>query len=120
MKNIPIIFLIVILQACGGDLVCTTDIRSGVIIDVYEEDGSEPICGFDLELIDGEYIESYNSPDLSPCQSFRFRGAIERPGTYQFVISKAGYQTYASEEFTLRSDGCHVITQNFQIRLKEI
>ncbi len=120
MKYIHTLLLIAMLQACGSDLVCTLDIKPGVTIQVYEEESSEPICGFSLELIDGEYIESYDSPDLSPCQSFEFQGAMERTGTYQFVISKAGYQTYASEEFTVRSDDCHVITREFQVRLKKI
>ncbi len=47
-----------------------------------------------------------------------YGGAFERPGLYTITVSREGYTTSVVEEIEVEHDGCHVLTQQLDVRLQ--
>lgn len=121
MNKVNIAFFIAIpvfLQACGG---CTDHTEPGVVVIPYTQRSGEPICGVEVMLIDGDYVESKTSDDDAACleHDAQLQMAFEREGNYQVVVSKDGYKTWTSDEIAVISDRCHVIRHDIEVYLEQ-
>jgi len=112
----------VVVVACGNDddgtdnpVICTLDIKSGLIVKVKDGIGGEPLVeGVEVIAMDNDYKEKLttNGIDL-------FYGAQERIGTYVITVNKEGYTMMTTEPIVVTKDACHVITQNLEVILEK-
>lgn len=110
------------LSGCGGSLSCTPSIEAGLYISVLDATTGEPaLCETTIDVFeDGEVVESFVAAE-GACSGQRgsVRMLDERPGVYQVVVSRPGFETYASEPFEVRSrpNDCHVETVYLEVAL---
>lgn len=109
---------IMFFQRCDPNtqLLCTEELRAGLSIQVQDGiTGSYLADSVTIKIKDGNYEEELQSPYYFYYDE-PFTGAYERPGNYQIVTSKAGYQNDTSYA-TVTEDQCHVITVNKVVKL---
>ncbi len=105
------------LSACGDpvELVCTEELRPGIIVDVLEEGTGLPAAdGATLTVHDGDYDES----STEAYEGRTMAGAWERAGTYDVAVAKPGYHTWVRTGVVVRADECHVITVHLEVGLR--
>jgi hypothetical protein len=92
--------------ALGGcTLMCTTEARSGIVVDVTDADTGLPIATATVTLAEGDYVEV-----LGPDDGFdgSYAGAWERAGVYEVEVIAAGYAPGAANGVRVEQDDCHV------------
>lgn len=109
------------LSACSTDpigVICTEEARPGIVVDVRDAGTGEPAAeGAVLTLSDPPFVQVV---DQTTVQGLVLFGAVERPGTYDVMIEKAGFETWTREdvEVSLTPDECHVETVHLEARLE--
>ena len=118
-----ILTLLSLLAASGCDLIdskiCTDNLVSGIVLYIIDEPTDGAVTSFYAEVVDGDYIDSYQVGDTTIFTSPIFRShrapsaslAVERPGTYQINIQSAGYESWQQSNVRVEmgKDGCHVV-----------
>ena len=129
IKTIVLAINVLLICACGGntddgindEIICTTEARAGILINVFDQTTGDPLCGVDGLIMANEYVEEIQSPVLANCADAPFQGAHERTGTYQVVVSKVGYQDWQSDAISVEmADECHVDTQILEVYLNPV
>ena len=65
---------------------------------------------------DGEYAETLQPfPD-----SLTFVGATERPGDYDIMVSRVGYQLWTRQGVEVEDGSCQVDTKSLDVRLQPL
>jgi hypothetical protein len=97
---------------------CDLVARESIALRVLDERGAE-VCDADVRVRQGASEWSLRSagPAGGGCAWF---GLPERPGTYDVVVTKAGYQTARRSGVVVRrtADGCHVESARVEVRLE--
>ena len=99
----------------GSGGICTADIRSAVIVSVYDSKTGKPAAQDAIvTLSDGAFMEMMRpaGSDITSTGAFvliSFAGGAERVGTYKVHIEKAGYQPWEKAGIVVGRDVCHVI-----------
>lgn len=106
-----------LLQSCGGDGGCTQDRHYGLSIGFFDSETGLPLCDAKATITDGEHIEEVGISERDPCEGGRVLAAEERPGVYQIVVSKEGYEVWASEEIEVYANACHVEEEEIDVNL---
>lgn len=116
-----LLFAITSLAGCSGTA-CTDSVEPGFVITVYDKENMAPLCGVNIMLLDGEYVETNNSPENQECDEndARLYMAFERKGNYQITASLEGYKTWTSDEVAVLADRCHVIRNQVDILLEKL
>jgi len=84
--------------ACTDTLLCTTEARAAISVNVIDAGTRVPIAGYRGIVRDGSYSDS-----------LRFGGAAyERTGTYTVTIEADGYQTWTRSGIVVTDGECHV------------
>ncbi len=95
--------------------VCTSILVPGLQVEVRDAATGDPAEGVMGLAIDGAFVDTLEG-DLTrepPILS----GAHERAGTYEVVVSGAGYKTWRQRGVKVGRDECHVRTVRLQARL---
>lgn len=89
---------LLLLAACGDNLICTTEARAGISVTVVDAATAQPIDEYRGIVGDGSYSDS-----------IRFGGAAyERAGTYAVTIEADGYATWNRTGVVVTDGACHV------------
>jgi hypothetical protein len=104
--------VVIVLQGCGTQD-CSSVALSGLSVRVQDPSGAE-VCDATVTATDGDYSEVL--PAGGTEQDCVFFGAIERPGTYTVTADEGGV-TGTVPGVKVRSDECHVITEDVTIKL---
>ena len=105
--------VLLVLQGCGSQA-CSSVALFGLSIQVQDPSGAE-VCDATVTATDGDYSEVLSAGGTAPdCVFF---GAVERPGTYT-VTAEAGGVTGTVPGLKVRSDECHVITEEVTVKLR--
>lgn len=101
--------------------VCTTEVRSGITLKVYDAETEENIsCDVTVVMSEGDFTETLDrslcDEQISDSEPSLF-GLMERAGVYSMVISADGYQGYSEDDIVIEEDECHVITQLVEVDL---
>jgi len=117
-----------ILSSCAEkenekDIVCTWDLRAGIVVNVFDEVSLEPIsCDANLVIREDfayeEVIERKTEEPTYCDTTWGFAGAYERQGTYELIISKPGYQSVLLSNVEVKAGTCHVNTVTKEIYLE--
>ena len=101
---------------------CTGVVMPGLIVAVRDAATGQGVPGQVVVVArDGAYIDSLRAPELNAPRdpSFPFRGADERPGTYEVSVESPGYVPWRREGVRVHmEDECHVKTVNLVARIK--
>ena len=96
------------------DLVCTQEIRPGLVVEVRDAVTKAPAAAGAVGMIrDGAYEEMLlveAGAQVPPQEALRLYGAYERRGTYDLLVEKPGYQAWARTDVVVTADECHVQT----------
>jgi hypothetical protein len=105
----------------GDTLICSTDIRPGIDIEVRDSrTGAPAACGATAEIREDDYVEALDA--ASRCvgmpDTTALFGAWERAGTYKVTVHKAGYLEWAKDDVMVVAGKCHVETVTLQANLE--
>lgn len=103
---------VLLLQGCGSQD-CSSVALSGLSVRVQDASGAE-VCDATVTATDGDYSEVLSSGGTA--QDCVFSGAVERRGTYTVIAEAAGV-TGTVPDVKIRSDECHVITEEVTVKL---
>ena len=104
--------VVLVLQSCGSQD-CSSVALSGLSVRVQDQSGAE-VCDATVTATDGNHSEVLSG--VGTAQDCVFFGAIERPGTYT-VTAEGGGVTGTIPGVKVRSDECHVITEEVTVEL---
>ena len=104
--------VMIVLQGCGTQD-CSSVALSGLSVRVQDPSGAE-VCDAAVTATDGDYSEVLSAGGTA--QDCVFFGAIERPGTYTVTADEGGV-IGTVPGVKVRSDECHVITEEVTIKL---
>lgn len=104
--------VVIVLQGCGTQD-CSSVALSGLSVRVQDPSGAQ-VCDATVTATDGDYSEVLSAGGTA--QECLFFGANERPGTYT-VTAEGGGVTGTVPGVKVRSDECHVITEEITIKL---
>ena len=109
MRTALLVLFALLLGAC-----CTQELRSGIVVEVYDAATGEPISTATVTLADGDYVEV-----LGPDDGFdgSYPGAWERAGVYEVEVIAPGYQPASRSGVRVESDRCHVDGVRIEIEL---
>ncbi len=97
-RHLPLLPTLLLLAACGDNLLCTTEARAGVSVTVVDAATNQPIPEYRGIVRDGSYSDS-----------LRFGGAAyERAGTYSVTVEADGYLTWTRAGVVVTDGACHV------------
>lgn len=100
-----------------GNGLCPLVVSPAIEARIFEMESANPLCGTEALLIDGEYSEVMTIFEGESCSSAVAQGGFERPGSYQIIVSKEGFETWSSEQITVESNACGVETKSIDIYL---
>ncbi|MCB9560690.1 MAG: carboxypeptidase regulatory-like domain-containing protein [Kofleriaceae bacterium] len=95
---------------CVQPWVCSDIAIPGVGVRVVDEAG-RPVAAT-VTLADGDYVEILGPDDIFDDV---YRGAYERPGTYEIEVIAEGYQPVSLGGVDVGDDGCHVETASVDV-----
>lgn len=101
-----------VLQGCDSQD-CSSVALLGLSVRVQDPSGAE-VCDATVTATDGDYSEVLSAGGAA--QNCVFFGAVERPGTY-IVTAEAGGVTGTVPGVKVKSDECHVITEEVTVKL---
>ncbi len=104
--------VVLVLQGCGSRD-CTSVALSGLSVRVQAPSGAG-VCDAVVTVTDGDHSEVLSAGVTK--QGCVYFGAGERPGTYT-VTAKAGDVIGTVPGVKVRSDECHVITEDVMVEL---
>jgi hypothetical protein len=109
--------LLVGCQSGTGDGVhCTTELNTGVFVELSDAVTGAPISGATLTLRDGkQYRETMQEVQSKP--TAEYIGATDVAGNFDLSISAEGYDPDTRSGIDVRWDECDLLTQKLQIRL---
>jgi hypothetical protein len=102
-------------------VVCTGEVVPGVVVMVTDaETGAAVAFEATGRVQDGTYVDELSpyersGGDLSTLYSFR--GADERPGTYEVFVEREGYAPWSTTGVRVTAGVCHVRTVRVQAEL---
>ena len=110
-------------SACGGLLdpgMCTTEYVYGLNVQVQDSlTGAWIASGSTLIVRDGNFEDSVTAPvDRPHADDYPLVAAGERPGTYEVVVRREGYQPWRLNEVKVRGGTCHVERVRLVARLQ--
>ncbi len=116
-KRLAIPFAAAALAGCGDDstgpIACTEEFRYGITIEVRDgATGAGAAVGAEGSLTEGSYVE-----ELMVFGEDTMLGAGERAGTYDVLITKAGFEDWTASRVTVTADECHVHPVGLQANL---
>lgn len=93
--------------------VCTSELRSGLVLHVFDAETEEKInCDVKVIIRDENFEYQLFKPDwfaLNCNVEFPVAWNEEREGDYDIEVYKTGYQTFFEENIVIKLDGkCHV------------
>ena len=93
----------------GGD--CVSVAGFGVMVNIVDSLTNAPPSEIpSLRLSDGGFVEIITTPNAPSVSPTAFLGAKERPGTYNVVVSAAGYADWSKPNVeVVRTGRCDVI-----------
>ena len=106
----------VVLAGCGDDdslgPICTAQAVFGINLTVLDGSGSPAAQG-----AVGVAIEASFADTLLVLGDSEMAGAVERPGTYDVTVARAGHASWSATGVTVTADECHVIPVHFDVNL---
>ena len=101
---------------------CTADVRSGIVVEVYDSQTRAPIAtGAVGTLQDGSYTETLMPFGYDIMGNLiGLGGAQERTGTYTVRIEKAGYAPWEMKNVRVTKNACHVNTTGLEADLQPV
>lgn len=99
---------------------CTANIVASFDLDVRDELG-RPACDATVIARDGAFEFAFVSTPLRDGSCY-WEGPLERPGNYEFTVSKPGYTTQVLRNLSVTKDslGCHVVTRSVDVKLEPL
>ena len=104
--------VVLVLQGCGSQD-CNEEALFGLSVRVQDSSSAE-VCDATVTATDGTYSEVLSAGGSA--QYCVFFGAVERPGTYT-VTAEQGGVIGTVPGLKVRSDECHVITEEVTVKL---
>lgn len=104
----------------GCQVTCNPIAYAAVSATIYDAATGNPLCGVSAEVITDRDSFSYIVPERTDCQSSSINhyGGV---GTYQLVVTKEGYKTFASDDLVATSeDGCVIEAQRIDVYLEKV
>ena len=106
--------------ACGDEpnpVICTAIAVSALTVTVVDAATNQPICDAEVTAtgrrIPRDATRCFRAAERTAANS----GPLERPGTYEVTVRRAGYPTAVQSNIRVTSDECHVIGVPVTIRL---
>lgn len=118
-KLLLVLFCVPLLLAatCEDDddtVPCPIENVYGLYVEVVDAVTGENVPIVHVSIVEGDYSNTLNlEPGSDPPV---YRGALERPGTYQLTVTKQGYQTHTAV-VVLEQDRCGVVQQRLLVEL---
>lgn len=111
------VFVALALGACDdpAGLACTAEAVFGISVTVLDGSGAPAAEGAEGTLVDGTYEET-----LAVLGPSSMAGAVERPGTYDVAVAKAGYRTWSAQNITVTAGECHVTPVTLEANLVRV
>lgn len=79
---------------------------------VYATDENDfPVCDATVQAIDEDDAAETLMP-FGAGAACGYEGAYDRPGTYELVVNKTGYQELRAPGVVVNADGCHAQTKD--------
>jgi hypothetical protein len=106
--------------ACTDDLVCTTSIEPGVVVEIRDAVDANPLADHATGTVrDGTYTDALR-PYASTGEGVLLSRAAadERAGTYVVEVSHPGYITWEQSGVQVTENACHVDTVHLVAELE--
>ena len=102
-----------------GPPICTLEAVFGLRVEVRNGVTGEPEAEDATGTArDGEYVETLLIvPAQGTDRPLLMIGAVERPGSYDVSVTKAGFLEWTASNVTVTADECHVIPVTLQANL---
>ncbi len=100
---------------------CPQDERPGIVVRIFDAATGEPAADDAVGIAqDGAYTDTLTAGEFDAEGRTRtIRGADERPGRYDVVVRKAGYETWRRGGVLVREGECHVRMAELEARLEQ-
>jgi hypothetical protein len=102
----------------GG--VCTEEARAAIVLEIRNAVTAAPLADSSTALVtDGSFSDTLQLCGQTSSLEWLSRcGPFERPGTYNVVVARPGYQSWSRAGVRVTHDDCHVQTVTLQVRLE--
>lgn len=121
----PVLSLLALVMLAAGcdtaeSVVCTREARPAIVIRIVDAATGEPAADDAVGVAqDGAYADTLTAGEIDAEGRTRtIQGADERPGRYDVVVQKAGYETWRQGGVVVREGECHVRTAELEARLQ--
>lgn len=111
------------LYGCGGNIGgCPPTLTPAINLTVVDAETDESLaCGITVEVYENDELIHTRETEPAPCQEERSGVQLlpNQDGTFELVVSKPGYQTWASDAIAVNTtqNGCEAITEFAQALL---
>ena len=110
--------LLPLLAACANPLTgreCTTDVHPAVSVQIHDARSAAVLAGPATAVArDGAFADT---AEVEPGDSWA-RLALERPGTYEVTVRRAGYREWTRTGVRAEDGECHVRTATLRAELE--
>ena len=98
----------------GGSLACPAIAEPAVVVWLTDALTGDPVRGATATLREGSYIETMSEVDGA------YRGGLERPGTYDLLVTAAGYVDETRTGIAAAALPCGPNTQELAIAMQPL
>ena len=100
--------------SCGGapvEIVCSTELRPGIEVDILDSISRAPAAVGATLLLQGPYVDSVyiSDPATLAIAKIWYEDHI-KAGTYSVQIKKPGYRNWTRTDIRIEADQCHTTT----------
>ncbi len=100
-------------------VLCTLEARPGIAIEVRDAVTGEAAAAGALGIAtESAFTDTLMAIPLEDGVSLVLTGLYERAGTYEVLITKAGYHAWRVSGVKIERDECHVMTVHLEARLE--
>lgn len=102
----------------GPPQACDLSAAESITLNISDERGVA-VCDADVTVRDGSFERQLTAFSTQNGGCF-WHGLAERPGNYQVIVAKDGYETviYDNVRVEMEADGCHVDAARLDVRLQ--
>lgn len=103
---------------------CTASVEPAIVVEIRDaRTGAAVAANARGAIRDGAYVDSLRPAAFTGVDTtsmFSRAAGLERAGTYDVEVVRAGYQPWRMDDVRVRRDECHVVTRHLDARLEPI